>query len=87
MSEIKTHTFCGKKYNITIGEFDGLCDTFSKEREMIIMADLKTRNGLETCIHEALHACDWNKEEILVAQTGKDIARFLWRLGYRLSDK
>jgi hypothetical protein len=83
---MKTHTFCGKKYNITVGKFDGLCDTFAKEREMIIMADLNSRAGLETCIHEALHASDWNKQEILVAQTGKDIARFLWRLGYRMTD-
>lgn len=80
---MKTHSFCGKKYNITIGNFDGLCDTFKKEQELIVMADLETRAGLETCIHESLHACDWRKEEILVAQTGKDIARFLWRLGYR----
>jgi len=82
---MKSHTFCGKTYQITIGDFDGLTDTFSKEREMIIMADLETRTGLETAIHEALHACDWNKTEILVGQTGKDIARFLWRLGYRKS--
>ena len=84
---MRTHTFCGRKYIITTDSFDGLTDTFSKEREMIIMADLTTRAGLETAIHEALHACDWNKNEIMVAQTGKDIARFLWRLGYRKQDK
>ena len=50
---------------------------------MIIMADLETRAGLETLIHESLHGCDWNKNEILVEQTAYDIARFLWRLGYR----
>jgi len=86
MTDIYTHTFCGKKYQITLGQYDGLCDTFSKERELIIMTDLGTIRGLETAIHEALHACDWNKEEIMVGQTGKDIARFLWRLGYRRQD-
>ena len=84
---MKTHTFCGKKYQITLGSFDGLTDTFSKERELIIMADLNTLTGLETAIHEALHACDWNKNEIMVGQTGHDIARFLWRLRYRMEAK
>ena len=82
---MKTHTFCGKTYSITVGELDGLCDTFKKERELIIMAGLNKQAGLETAIHEALHACDWNKAEIMVGQTGKDIARFLWRLGYRIT--
>ena len=80
---VKTHTFCGKRYQITFGLFDGLTDTFKREQEMIIMADLNTRNGLETVVHEALHACDWNKNEIMVEQTAYDIARLLWRLGYR----
>ncbi|GAF70741.1 unnamed protein product, partial [marine sediment metagenome] len=72
---VKTHTFCGKTYKITIGAFDGLTDTFKKEQEMIIMTDPNTRAGFETAIHEALHACDWNKNEVMVEQTAYDIAR------------
>ena len=80
---VETATMCGKKYRVTNGEFDGLCDTFSKERELINLTPKGTRKHLETWIHESLHACDWNKCEIMVEQTAKDIARLLWRLGYR----
>ena len=80
---VKTATFSGKKYHITIGEFDGLCDTFKKERELIILTPINTRKGLETLIHESLHACNWHREEIFVESTARDVARFLWRLGFR----
>jgi hypothetical protein len=80
---MKTHTFCGKTYHITVEELDGLCDTFKKEYELIVMRDLNTQAGLITAIHEALHACNWHSSEVMVDQTSTDIGRFLWRLGYR----
>lgn len=49
------------------------------------MRDMGTRIGLETLIHESLHACNWKASEENVTQTAHDIARFLWRLGYRAS--
>lgn len=78
----KTHTFSGKKYHIIIGDLDGNCDTDSK-LWLILERDLSKKVGLETAIHEALHACVWSKSEIIVEQTARDIARFLWNLGYR----
>jgi hypothetical protein len=30
---VRTHTFNGRKYKITIGKMDGPCDTYNKERE------------------------------------------------------
>lgn len=80
---VKTATFSGRRYNIILENVDGACDTHKKERELWVMADVNTRNGLETLIHESLHACNWHREEIFVASTARDIARFLWRLGYR----
>ncbi len=84
MKEIKTHVFNGQKYLITLGGCDGICVTPSKrECELVIMADLGTKEGLTTAIHEALHACNWSTSEEKVEKTSKDIGRFLWRLGYR----
>ena len=82
---VRTHTFNGRKYKITIGQRDGLCDTYNKERELIVLTDPKTRAGLETAIHEALHASRWPASEGTVEITAHDIARFLWRLGYRIT--
>lgn len=78
----KTHTFDGIKYHIIIDELDGNCDTDTKFW-VILERDLGKRVGLETAIHEALHACDWRANEEKVTGTAKDIARFLWNLGYR----
>ncbi len=85
MSLPKTQTFNRKKYHIIVDNLDGNCDTDSK-LWLIIERDLKKKVGLETAIHEALHACLWSKKEKEVEQTAKDITRFLWNLGYRKSD-
>ena len=85
MGKVKTATFSGRKYTVSIGgKIDGLCVNNFNERELLVNADVKTQKGLETLIHEALHACNWHREEIFVESTARDIGRFLWRLGYRL---
>ena len=84
---IRTHTFNGRKYKIDIGPFDGSCVCYTCEREMHILVPLEERIGLETAIHEALHACSWPASESTVEITAHDIARFLWRIGYRIDDK
>ena len=81
---VKTHSFNGRRYKITVYSFNGMCDTYNKEREIVILADLQTRNGLVTAIHEALHASSWTASENNVDRTSTEIGRFLWRLGYRL---
>lgn len=82
MSLPKTHTFNGRKYHLMFGDLDGNCDTDTK-LWLIVEQDLTKKIGLETAIHEALHACCWAKSEEITTQTAKDIARFLWNLGYR----
>lgn len=85
----KTATFNGVKFDIDVcGPGDGECDSpFGGKPTIRIHADLKERKGLETAIHESLHACFWAKSEEKVEQTAKDVARFLWRLGFRLTEK
>ena len=82
---VKTHTFNGRKYFIIIDNLDGMCNTYNPERELVILADLDTRAGLETVCHEALHALKWTASEESVTTTAHDLARFIWRLGYRKS--
>jgi len=84
-SEIKTATFNAVKYEIDIcGPLDGWCNSpRGSDPVLRICTDLDKQKGLETAIHESLHACFWAKSEKKVAQTATDIARFLWRLGYR----
>lgn len=79
---MKTATFNGRRHEIILEPVDGLV-TSDRDRCLYVGRDLKTKAGLETAIHEALHACSWKSSEEKVAQTAKDIARFLWRLGFR----
>lgn len=87
MRPLKTHTFRGTTYEIDIGDeiLYGRCEgrKNTKNPKMGIYIDLQSKIGLETCIHEALHACCFAKTEEIVTSSAKDIARFLWRLGYR----
>lgn len=82
---MKTHTFCGVRYNIDFRSCFGSCDE-PRPKMPTLWVDLDNigeKKQFEVLIHEALHACDFNKSEAMVAQTAKDISRFLWRLGYR----
>ena len=85
MSKVRVHIFNGVKYEIQLtGLVDGLCDDPKNTTpHLFICADLNTKKGFITAIHEALHACNYSTKEGKVEQTAKDIAGFLWRLGYR----
>jgi len=45
-----------------------------------------TRSDLDTIIHEGLHACLWDLDDEAVQFTAHDIARLLWRLGWRKTE-
>lgn len=80
--KIKTATFDGVPYHILLDKLDGMADTHSGYW-LVIERDLDQKIGLETIIHECLHACNWCVGEEKIEITARDIARFLWRLGYR----
>ena len=62
----------------------GECDPPTVPGKSIRVADyLSDRVELETYLHEALHACDWTKDEEWVEATAHDLSVMLWRLGYR----
>jgi hypothetical protein len=51
-----------------------------------ISAALTDLHELETSIHEPLHACLWDTDEVAIHETARDIAALLWRLGYRRTE-
>lgn len=73
------------KSNVLDHEDRGDCDPPTiKNKQIRIADDLPPEEELEVTIHEALHACDWYKDEEWVEITAKDISRLLYhKLGWR----
>jgi len=53
-------------------------------RKILIDSGLRGRSRLEIEIHEFLHAANPTQSEEHVDQQGRDLAKILWSLGYRL---
>ena len=62
---------------------DGLCDFHG--RSIKIRKSLRGERQLEVIIHELLHGCHWDLDEQAITETAEDLARVLYRLGYRKS--
>ena len=68
-------------------ETGGECDSpDTNGKEIRIATDLKDQDKLEVIIHELLHAADWSKDEEWVEVIADDIARTLWKLGWKNED-
>ena len=81
---MKTFRFRGKRFKIHTVPLNGVCDNPSRKNPQIhIFADLNKKVGLTTCIHEALHAENWDASEGKVTRTAAVVASFLWKLGFR----
>lgn len=96
MPNVKSHIFRGRRYNLKkisssrLKAYNdnkrciGLCDDpQSKNKTIYIDKELDDLNELDTYIHEALHCGFWDLEENAVQEFATDLAKFLWRLGYR----
>lgn len=67
--------------------YRGHCDPPAWSGKTIVVdSRLAGEEELEVTIHEALHAASWDLAEECVVETANDIARLLWRLGYRKVD-
>lgn len=79
-------TFNGVKYKLEWVKFEdfGECDPPDSENPTIKI-DLRQgeKELLNSLIHEGLHAVKWNLHEKTVRKMADDLAKFLWRLGYR----
>ena len=62
-------------------KLDGLCDPNAKR--ITIQPQLSGERELDVLIHEMLHACHWDLAEESITETASDLARVLFRLGYR----
>lgn len=80
-------TILGKRYRLRFARLrtkDGDCsDPGRPGHEIRIRTGVSEKRELEVLIHEVLHAADWWKDERWVEEVGRDLARLLWRLGYR----
>jgi hypothetical protein len=54
-----------------------------KKREIVISTAISGERELDVIIHEVLHAADWHRSEEWCATVATDLARILYRLGYR----
>jgi len=63
---------------------DGYCDhPQTNGKKIIVDSRLRGERELEVLIHEFMHAADWTKDESWIEPVAEDVARALWRLGYR----
>jgi len=91
---VKTHTFRRRRWlvedNVKLpdGEF-GMCEeprlAGCEFRRIQIPIDGEELHELDTIIHESIHAsCELDEQ--CVTESATDIARLLWRLGWRKID-
>ena len=67
----------------------GLCDApETKGKKIRILAALRGEERLEVLIHEMLHAAAWHHlDETFVTDCAADVARALWKIGYRPTEE
>ena len=80
-------TICGKRWRLRfqwMKKFAGHCDGPDvPNKQIIISTGMSEQKELDTIIHEAFHAADFNRREEHVNEFATDLARILWRLGWR----
>lgn len=79
----------GKRYRLVFvprlpSERRGDCDApHIPGKQIRIQRKLSGEEELEVICHEVWHAADWSKDEEFISDASQDLARILWRLGYR----
>lgn len=88
MAKIRSHAFRGVKYLVCIEHIHGYADIPGREPPAIYLDDYDPPYSfLETAVHEAMHCEDHKITERVIDRRAKSMARWLWRLGYRRSEK
>jgi len=90
---MKSITLNGVRYVVTLGEtYDEFIEVperrgLKKRRELYVDARLKGKQiHLDRLIHAGLHAMSPASPEPWVETTATQVARLLWRAGYRLKE-
>lgn len=82
-------TILGKRWNLRFTgrlhhAWRGECEPpDSPRKEIRVRSTLEGRERLEVVLHEVLHAADWTKDENWIEEFADDLAKILWKLGYR----
>lgn len=62
----------------------GYCEApHEKNKEIVIDSRLRGQERLQVIVHELIHAMGWHLDEEFVQESGDDLGRVLWNLGYR----
>ena len=77
--------FTGGYYTLDRSDLDGSCEV-PGIREIWVRPALRGQAELTTLLHEAAHAEMPTASEETVERLGRNIGRFLWRIGYRSDD-
>jgi hypothetical protein len=85
---VEEHRFTirGEPVNWRYSRLRGSADGYARyePREVIIHSGLSGRRRLMVELHEALHQAFYDLDESVVLEVGNDLAKILWKLGYRL---
>lgn len=78
----------GKRYELIRRKLNdgkiGWCDApEASGKKIIVDSRLEYEQELEIFCHEILHAAFWDMDEEAIEETARDMARALWRIGYR----
>lgn len=83
-------TVCKKRWRFRYASLRvnrGECDAPNVTgKEIRVSSALKDCEQLEVILHELMHAADWRASEEHVEEVADDIARALWRIGYRIRE-
>ena len=90
---IRSHTFRGKRWRIVERKLNARreyanCDPPGKPRKCITIDPRWCgADRLEFLLHEAIHVCLWDLDEVAVTETAHDVTRFLRRHDLRFADE
>lgn len=67
-----------------VERLEGLTDSpKTRNKAMRILDTLRCERELRAILHESMHAALWDLDEEAVDETSRDLAKLLYRLGYR----
>ena len=82
-----TVTVRGRRWRLEFARLKnmrGVCDSPDmQDRRIRIAKRLEGEEQLDVTLHELLHAALWDLDEEAVDETATDLARVLWKLGWR----
>lgn len=78
----------GKRWHLrrvpNLGDNRGDCDNPEQPgKEIRILTKLEGEEELEVLLHEMLHASNWHLDEPFIERCAADMARVLWKLGFK----